>query len=238
MFSVAELLTMNEAMLGRGMPVREDGIGYNKADYGACANYYNGISDAQIADLAKRLVKYSNTQLHIDKEQMKRTAEYYLSKVTGEYDRTNGVSVNVTESGTLISFKYNDIYIEAIKSQKNRQFDAESKQWVVPNSDAVKTLESLREVGADVENALAYVEAHPLVKDAQEKRIDVLMTYGDGEVFIKFDYNQDVLSAIKKLDKSARRWNARHKYWAISNNHFKPLMQSLKDVASFKLMQG
>ena len=92
-FTVEELLTMNETMLGRGMPVQEDGVGYNKADYGACVNYYHGLSNAQVADLAKRLVKYSETQLHIDKEMMKETAEYYASLVKDGEDRSNGVSI-------------------------------------------------------------------------------------------------------------------------------------------------
>lgn len=234
-FSVEELLMMNEMMLGRGMPVQHDGIGYNKADYGACANYWYGLSDAQVADLAKRLVKYSNTQLHIDREIMKDTANYYMMKVTGEFDRTDGVSVNVTENGTLISFRYNELFIEIIKQQPKRQYDAENKQWIVPNSNVVKVLEALGEVGADVRNALAYVENHPLIKDAENNnKIDVLIKVNDNDVFMKFEYNKDIVDEIRKLDKSDRKWNAEYKYWAIKKDKVKDLMESIMDIANFK----
>src|SRR5690606_35483155 len=115
-----------------GMPTQDDGVGYNKADYGVCSNYFNGLSDAQIADLAKRLVKYSNTQLNMDKEVMKETAKYYESLVVDGY-REDGVSIDIGENGTIIIFKYNDAFIRVIKSQPKRQFDPESKQWIVPN---------------------------------------------------------------------------------------------------------
>lgn len=236
-FSVDELITMNTYMLGRGMPTQDDGVGYNKADYGACSNYYDGLSDAQIADLAKRLVKYSETQLHIDKQLMKDTAKYYADKVKGDFDRTDGVSVNVTEDGTLISFRYNEVFIETIKAQPKRQFDGESKQWVVPNEQAIQTLQALAEVGADVKNAIEYVKDHPLIKDSKPSKVEILTSFGENEVFIKFDYNKDVVSEIKKLDKSCRKWNPQHKYWAIRNSHFKALMQALKDIASFKAIR-
>ena len=118
-FSPEELVLINEKMLSRGMPVTDDGVGYNKADYGACSNYYWGMSDAQIADLSKRLVKYCNTQLGLDKEQMKETHNYYMMKVTGEHDRTDGISLNVTEDGTLIIFMVTQKLI--LKSLDNRR---------------------------------------------------------------------------------------------------------------------
>src|SRR6185437_3101424 len=152
--SVEELLSINELMLGRGVPNQDDGIGYNKADYGACANYFYGLSDAQVADLAKRLVKYSKTQLNLDRQMMMDTAEHYDMKVTGEFDRTEGISINITENGTLISFRYNDTFIETIKRQPKRQYDGESKQWIVPNDRVIPVLNELATVGADVRNAL------------------------------------------------------------------------------------
>lgn len=169
-FLIDELLAMNEYMLSRGMPVQDDGVGYNKADYGVCSNYYYGLSDAQIADLARRLVKYSETQLHIDRELMEETAKYYESLVKDGQDRNNGVSISVMEEETLISFKYNEDFIDVIRKQPKRRWDSESKQWAVPNNHVIKVLKELEKVGADVENAINYAMNHKLITNAKPKK--------------------------------------------------------------------
>src|SRR5690606_19293202 len=235
--TVEELLVLNEMMLGRGMPVQEDGVGYNKADYGACVNYYHGLSNAQVADLAKRLVKYSETQLHIDKEIMKETAEYYASLVKDGEDRSNGVSIAVMESETLISFKYNEDFIEVIRRQPKRRWDSESKQWVVPNDRVISVLEELRNVGADVDNAIDYALRHEWIINTQPKKVDILTYFDDKVVLIKFDYNSEIIKEIKKLDRNHRKWNPEHKYWIIAKDKFEPLMKSLKHLANFKAIK-
>lgn len=233
-FSVDELLEMNEMMLGRGMPVQEDGVGYNKADYGACANYFYGLSDAQIADLAKRLVKYSNTQLNIDKQLMKDTYEYYKSLDDGR-DRTVGVSVNITENGTLISFRYNEMFIEIVKSQPKRQFDGESKQWIVPNDKVIPLLNKLWKVGADVKNALAYANNHPLINSTTiEEKVDILTKFDGDFVLLKFKYNKDIVEAVKKIDYKDRKWNPDFKFWSVKQSHLNNLKDMLSSVANFK----
>lgn len=155
MFTKKEILAFNEKMLGRGMPTMDDGIGYNKADYGACAIYFYGLSNAQYADLAKRLVKYSKTQLGIDKEEMKTTAEHFAS-LAGKTDKSNGVSLKITDDGTIISFRYNEVFIDEIKKQPVRKWDRENKKWIIPNSNVIQALIALKSVGADVDNAIEY----------------------------------------------------------------------------------
>jgi hypothetical protein len=232
--TVNELLVLNEMMLGRGMPNQEDGIGYNKADYGACANYWNGLSDAQVADLAKRLVKYSKTQLDLDKQMMKDTAEYYAMKVTGGYDRTDGISVNITENGTLISFKYNEAFVDVIKAQPIRQYDAENKQWIVPNDRLIPVLNELCTIGADVRNALTYASNHPLLKSVAVKKEEVLTKDNGDWVLLKFKYNKNILDLIKEIDIKDRQWNPDYKFWAIKKNHLESLRNNLEDIADFK----
>ena len=225
-FSVEELVVINEKMLGRGMPVVDDGVGYNKADYGACSNYYWGMSNAQVADLAKRLVKYCETQLGLDKKQMKDTYEYYKEFVNGQ-DRTDGVSVNVTENGTLIGFKYNERFIFTIKQQPKRQFDLDNKQWIVPNGNAVKTLEALAEVGADVENAIEYVKNHELVKKAEPKKEVINCEAGEEYTTIKFNYNPSIIVKVKEL--SDRKYDPQNKAWKIQTSSLDFLKKELKD---------
>jgi hypothetical protein len=232
-FTVEELLSFNEMMLGRGMPVTEDGIGYNKADYGACANYFYGLSHAQLADLAKRLVKYCNTQLGVDKEVMKETAKA-LALLADPQDRVAGISIDIRENGTLISFRYNETFIEVVKNQPQRQWDAESKNWVVPNDKVISLLNELSTVGADVENALAYASNHELLNKVEVEKVEVL-TKDDGDyTLLKFNYNKDIVEEIKQIDHTQREWNAQFKFWAIQKEAFVKLAEKLADIVTFK----
>lgn len=232
-FTVEELLQFNEMMLGRGMPVMEDGIGYNKADYGACAGYYYGLSHAQLADLAKRLVKYCNTQLGVDKEMMKETAKV-LATLADPADRVNGVSIDITENGTLISFRYNETFIEIIKKQPQRQWDSENKQWIVPNDRIIPTLNELATVGADVDNALAYATNHELLKNIAIEKVEVLTKEQDDFTLLKFKYTPFIVDEIKQLDRNDREWNPQFKFWAIRKQAFEALSQKLADLVTFK----
>lgn len=236
LFTKEDLINFNEMMLGRGMPVTEDGIGYNKADFGACATYFYGLSNAQYGDLAKRLVKYCNTQLKVDKEVMKETSRYYLDLAEGQ-DRSNGISLNITENGTLISFRYNELFIETIKAQPKRQWDSENKNWVVPNKDVVKVLLALEEVGADIKNAMEYALDHELMNIKEEVKVAEVLTKLDGDyAFLKFDYNKDILAHIKKIDIKDRQWNADYKFWIINKSHLQNLQQKLSNIATFKMV--
>lgn len=235
-FTKEDLLGFNEMLLGRGMPTQQDGVGYNKADYGACSTYFFGLSDAQLADLAKRLVKYTNTQLKVDKDIMKETASNLAEIANGE-DRSNGISVDIKENGTLISFRYNESFIEVIKSQPKRQWDGENKNWIIPNDRLNPILNELMTVGADVKNALLYASSHPLIQNAKAKpaeKVEILTKLEDDFTLLKFVYNRDVLEVIKNIDIKDRQWNPSFKFWAIKNSHLKELQDSLSQIAVFK----
>lgn len=237
-FTVEELLQFNEMMLGRGMPVEEDGIGYNKADFGTCATYYYGLSDAQLADLAKRLVKYSETQLNVDKQMMKDTAKDLAEKANGA-DRSNGISIEVREDGVLFAFRYNDKFIEIIKKQPKRRYDADSKCWIVPLDHAVACLNELWVAGADVDNALVYIMNTDIYQDFLEKgwkKAEILTKLDGDYALLKFDYNKDIVEEIKQIDKRDRQWNADFKFWAITNNHLDTLKEKLAEIAEFKFV--
>lgn len=236
-FTKEELIALNERMLGRGAPVQEDGIGYNKADYGACANYFYGMSDAQLSDLSKRLVKYCKTQLELDKEDMKATHEHYLKLAEGRgYSREDGISLNITENGTLISFRYNETFIEIIKKQPKRQWDAENKQWIVPNDKVIPTLNELWTAGADVENAMQYAMNNDLIINEIFTKVDIMVKERGDEVFLKFQYDKDIVDAIKEIDREDRDWNGQFKFWAIKSKHLNSLKEKLKSIANFKLV--
>lgn len=233
-FTPEELLQFNEMMLGRGMPVQEDGIGYNKADYGACSTYYYGLSYAQMADLAKRLVKYCNTQLGVDKDTMKATAEA-LASIADPKDRNNGISVDIREEGTIISFRYNEDFIEIIKNQPRhlRKYDGDSKSWMVANERLITTLNELSEAGADVENALVYASNHELINTV--RKVEVLTKDNGDYTLLKFNYNPTIVDEIKQtVDKKDREWNNDYKFWAIHKDAFVKLADKLADLVVFK----
>lgn len=239
-FSKEQLLQFNEMMLQRGVPNTEDGIGYNKADYGTCSTYYYGLSNAQLADLAKRLVKYSETQLGICKDDIKETAKE-LAKIAKDDDRSEGISVDIREDGMLISFRYNEVFIEKIKTMPKRRWDAESKNWIVPLEEAVPTLNALWTIGADVENALTYVMGNDIYlnwldsqNDKEIKKTEILTKFNGDYAFLKFNYDKNIVDTIKQIDKKDRQWNADFKFWMINKNYLNSLQESLAQIAYFK----
>ena len=231
-FTKGELLMFNEKMLNRGTPTVEDGVGYNKADYGACSTYYNGLSDAQYADLAKRLVKYSETQLQVCKQKMKETAKE-LSKVANPDERSKGISIEIGETHTLLGFRYNQEYINIIASTPRRRYDEEKKAWIIPNALLISVLNNLREIGADVNNAVVYAESKGITKDYKAKT--VVLTEIQGEmVVLKFNYNKEIVEQIKLIDKQDRKWNADNKSWVVKSYCMESLKKNLSNIATFK----
>ena len=238
--TVDELLTINSIMLGRGVPNQDDGIGYNKADYSICSNYYYGLSNAQIADLSKRLVKYAKTQLHLDKKMMEATAEYYKSKANIE-ERINGISVHITEKGTVVGFRYNEKFVNVLKNQPKRRYDNEMKQWIVPNQHALKVLQDLKQVGGDVENAMQYVKSHELFKkdkiivevEESMNKVKVSVSFYNGDALLRFNYNKNIVEKIKALEYSQRKYNPDRKYWSVKVTCLEELKKELRNIADF-----
>lgn len=233
-FSKDELLSFNEKLLGRGMPVQQDGIGYNKADYGACSTYYYGLSNAQLADLAKRLVKYCNTQLGVDKEKMKSTANELLDTANGSH-RENGISLLIGEHNTNIYFKYNELFINCIKESGKCQWNNNEKCWYVDNKLLIDVLNALKHIGADVDNAMNYALENIETLDKKQE-IMVKLVPNDNVALLKFDYSDEIVSEIKKIDKASRQWNAQFKFWAINLDCYNSLNENLSDVANFTLI--
>lgn len=236
LFSREQLLAFNEKLLGRGMPVQQDGIGYNKADYSACATYYNGLSDGQLTDLAKRLIKYSETQLGIDKEIMKKTYEKLALESNGK-DRSVGVSIDVGEKTTSIYFRYNENFINSLKKSKRCKYEKDCKKWSTSNRNIIAVLKMLENVGADVKNAIAYAEKNiditSISGDSSDKTIDkiidIIVKSNENVALLKFDYDDDILKEIKKIDKTERYWNSKFKFWTINLSHLDNVLSNLPD---------
>lgn len=236
MFSENELLSFNEKLLGRGMPIQQDGTGYNKADYGICANYYYGLSNGQLADLANRLVKYSTTQLRVDKDAMKHTANSLLEKSSDE-DRNYGVSVNVVNNVTEIHFRYNNTFIKCLKDTKMCKYNSDKKVWTVANNNLLDVLKTLKGVGANVDNAISYakcleytdIKENAIIEENVDKIIKIIVKSDEDIALLKFNYNENLLEEIKKIDSSERCWNKQFKFWAIKLNHLGNILNNVSD---------
>ncbi|MGV4321168.1 hypothetical protein [Bacillus mojavensis] len=163
-FSEEEMIKFNDMMLKR-IESNRCISGYNNTDRSVCKIFFHGLSYAQLANLAKRLVKYSETQLNVSKESMMETEKYYLEKANIK-DWTKGISLNGGDYLTSVSFRYNEQFIEQIKRRPRGQWfwDNNSKQWLIPNENLIITLKSLEKVGADVKNAIEYAKNHILIQ--------------------------------------------------------------------------
>lgn len=241
MYTKEELLGFNELLLGRGMPTQQDGIGYNKADYNTCSTYFYGLSDAQLADLAKRLIKYCNTQLGIDKDKMLLTAEHLLKESERE-DRSLGVSIMIKEEESLIGFRYNEVYIRALAKNKGK-YIKDLNSWVIPNNRLLKVLLELESVGADVKNAQAYAMSNEYIvksgytEGVYDDRIEVLVkNTPDNMVLLKFQFNKDLVDEIKKMPVSDRQYNPDYKFWAIKQERLEGLRVKFGNQISFKVV--
>lgn len=251
-FSKQDLLRFNEMMLGRGMPNQQDGVGYNKADFGSCAKYYNALSDAQFADLARRLVKYSKTQLGVNKEDMIRTAESFEALV-GEKDKLDGVSIDIREDGTLISFRYNYNFTHVISRSSSRKFDGESKCWIVPHAKTIEVLEELKKVNADVDNAIEYALSNETVQEAIKRREQEVQKYkqistdiekkknvdceiGEDFTILSFSYNKKIVDKVKELKFCDRKYDPDTHKWSIRNEYFEWLKKGLEQEFSFNIV--
>src|SRR5690606_7906434 len=87
-----------------------------------------------------------------------------------------------------------------------------------------------------VDNALDYANNHSLIKGAKAEKTDVFIVFNEDRICVKFNYNEDIINEIRKIDKSERTYNPKHKYWIIAESQIKPLMRSLRDMANFKMI--
>lgn len=242
MFTIGELKELNELMLGRGAPVEQDGIGYNKPDYSVCQYYYAGLSNGQLFDLASRLVKYCDTQLNLCSTKMSETAHYF-KKLAKDNEKDEGISVEVGDEYTVVSFKYDYKFVEAIKSvhYKNRKWNKDEKRWYVKNSHVLEALESLKGAGGDVENAIAYVK-ETIGEKVEEVKEDVINEVKEEKKVFKVTakrkrlnlvlhhepFNRDIVNNIKELP--YRRYNSNDKTWTINIEDVEALINSLKKI--------
>lgn len=243
MYTEEQLIEFNNQLLQRGAPVERDGIGYNKPDFVVCNSYYDILTDTQTADLSQRLIKYCSTQLGIDKEKMKETANYYNSKITNE-SLDNAISIQPGKDMTLISFTYNHDFIAVVKQAKNRKYNPEIKKWFVANGEVITILEKLQKIGADCKNAIEYLKENLVINEQKEvsapapKQSINTITVNElknGKLEIGFNYNPEIVAAIKSLND--RKYNPTSKKWTIEKDGVNTLINKLQNIPNVDISQ-
>jgi len=232
-FTPDQLINFNSTLLQRGAPTQRDNIGYNKPDFTICNNYYSVLSNVQLADLSTRLIKYCNTQLALDTDTMKNTANYYSALTANNY-LDNAISIDLLKDTTLISFTYNTTYINLVKTAKNRKYNPDNKKWYVANNEAIAILQKLQRAGADCQHCIDYLQENlnlnPAVseeiKQVTEQKVNIIKVVEvKGKLEVCFNYDQSIVTAIKSLVE--RKYNPTTKCWTIPKEEVNNLVPKL-----------
>ena len=235
---------VNATMLGRGAPVERDNFGYNIPDFNKLSSIWMGASKRDLFAISSRLIKYYDTQLegiddfNFTKDDLMETADYYRELTENTINKPS-VTIGFNNDYTVahVSFKYNNDFICVCRDFKYR-FTRASKTWFGDSKTVLALLENLQEVGADAENAIKIVtkltamDIIPFdtpngIEESTKEKLEVIEK-NDNEVILKFDYNPNVVQAIKSLDFRQFDWN--DKTWTIHKFDIAELYKNLDNL--------
>lgn len=235
---------VNATMLGRGAPVERDNFGYNIPDFNKLSSIWMGASKRDLFAISSRLIKYYDTQLegiddfNFTKDDLMETADYYRELTENTINKPS-VTIGFNNDYTVahVSFKYNNDFICACRDFKYR-FTRASKTWFGDSKTVLALLENLQEAGADAENAIKIVtklmamdiipfDSPSDIEESTKEKLEVIEK-NDNEVILKFDYNPNVVQAIKSLDFRQFDWN--DKTWTIHKFDIAELYKNLDNL--------
>ena len=239
-----KLEEINSFMIGRGMPNRVDNMGYNIPDYNKLSSIWNGGNLADLYEISKRLLKYYDTQLvesfDFTKEELEESIEHYKEEMEKVINKPS-VTVGFADEYRIgiISFKYNNDFIDVLRKHKFT-FDRNEKCWFGPSNKLVNILEDLKEVGADVDNALLFIQQvqekfglsfeQEIEEDEEEKTEEggpklSVEKVDDEHIRLSFDYDNYLVSEIKALRSKKFDWET--KSWTIQIFEAKALYENI-----------
>lgn len=245
MLSRRDLETINETMIGRGVPDEIDEVGYNVPDYNKLSSLWFGASDNDLYEIASRLLKYYDTQLSsfvdFSKDELVESIEYYKElSDKGVNKKSVTVAFEDNFDTAIVGFKYDNDYINVLRAYRY-SFNREIKAWQGKSTLVVSILEELAEMGADIENALSYVRE--IEKKNNSKFEDVVEESGntqssgkllevvevdDESVSLKFDFDNDLVNLIKTLKSKSFDWD--NKVWIVHKFEVKSLYEDMQTL--------
>lgn len=204
-------------MLGRSQYKKKENEGYNQADSMICNQFYYGLTNSQIANIARRLLKYIRIQLkRLDYEKMKATAIHY--ERLAQKDKGIPVSVEKRDDYTIISFPFNRQLFRVFHNTKGVRFDDREKVWCVSTHMAIEVLYMLEIEGANVEHAIKYLkgdrEPEPSFTYAKEKQVLKISVTNATAKLVELDFpeSNEIISCIQKLNRKHFDWKVK-KWW-------------------------
>jgi len=237
MFSPKQLTDFNNFMLSGGVPDCYDKTGYNKPDFSVCMGYLDILTNSQLADLSSRLVKYCNTQLHINQEEMAETANYYNS-LTNNTQLSTAISIKIRDNFTELAFDYNWEYVSIIKKAKNRKYISDSKTWYVHNSEIIAILEKLQSIEADCKASLEYLQNNPIITETEKPKpviTTIKVTENNNKLTLSSPYHAEIITAIKSL--CNRKYEPNTKSWIIPIEEVQNLIPKLEKIKEIDFSQ-
>ncbi|MCK9470677.1 MAG: SNF2-related protein [Bacilli bacterium] len=248
------LEAINNIMLSRGVPDKRDDTGYNVADYKVLSPIWNGATDNDLYEISSRLLKYYDTQLKgmsivfFSKEELEESIKYY-KELSEQSIVKHSITIGFEDNykTVYVSFKYNDNYIKIMRKYRYK-FDKDTKAWKGESNHIKLILSDLKDLGADIENSLKYIEkietensiVFSISKD-EETGEDITKTIeveeiDEDNITLKFDFDNSLVEEIKKLKSKKFDWES--KIWIINKFEAKTLYENILylgyDLSSLK----
>lgn len=213
---------LNSEMIERGAPNTHDGRGYNKYDYLIMKKIGENPSKTDAVKIAKGLMKYVNTQnLEVTREELDEFIQYnQVLPVDVVYmSNLNGTSADVNWG------KYDSQAVEFVKSLQGRRWDPIKKVWNVNYENIPALLEKLDSLGYDISNCI-------VPKTDKKAQVVKEFDFKDTGEYIDFwfKYNQEIVSLIKRIPYTGRKWDNSKKVWKIKREYFKSFIAKLREI--------
>ena len=119
------------------------------------------------------------------------------------------------ENSTKVYFEYDADLVEVVKRVKGRKFNPDDRSWIIPNKSLEQLREELEAKGYDefAERLAEYTQTE--IGELEEEELKIEIRELNSTVELKFDYDPDLVEAIKKIDVEKRKFDSDNKSWKI-----------------------
>ena len=232
-------------MLSLGAPDEYEEKGYDKQDYIICFLCKNGLSNAMLADLSERLMKYCIKLQLSDEDSIKlnETSIHYYKLASGK--RPNPFSLAISGEWVEVSFRFSSEISNLIKSMGKCHyawnFDPELKKWYVHGSLIEAFLEKVKSyTDVDVENSFDYlkksnyrsssikpIEKKYEIKEVVKESLKIFKIALDSKILLSFDFNVELVSVLRSLDD--KKYDPQTKQWILPKTSYLLFLSILSD---------
>lgn len=114
----------------------------------------------------------------------------------------------------VIKFNYDADIVSSVKRIPGRRFDGKSKNWFIPlNKQAI---DEMKNFVSEYEFFITK-KAEEKIEKAKNKN-PRRVCINDDKITVKFPYDKDLVSVVKNIDSTKRKWNSSKKRWEFDIN--------------------